>query len=74
MIEVKFRETGERHARGRNDWFTPAWAWLLEFDGRVRLEVYSKRAPGSPPIVVELQPGDARALAKAITKVAGGKA
>ena len=69
-VAVMFRETGLRQAQGRHGWFVPSEARVLDFGLCTRVEVSGHEA-NLPSIILELQPGDARALAAAITKIVG---
>lgn len=51
-------------SRGRNGWFRVRTATLcVPPDGRLQLWVYSKRTGGMPPVVLDMDPEDARRLA-----------
>jgi hypothetical protein len=64
------------NARGRNDWFGPAWANLstTTVDGDdvncIRMAIGSKRSGWTAPIIVYLRPEDAVALGDALREMA----
>lgn len=60
MSELGFSDT---EAKGRNGYFKANRATVVTIDGKVWLEVFSKRQGGSAPIRMEMSVEDTRVLA-----------
>ncbi len=69
-ITVPFQRPIDKGSRGRNRWFAASSATVGMTEQGIRLEVVSRRPGDVAPIVVELSPEDAGALATALQEAA----